>query len=237
MRKKPTLIVAGLVVAGIGGALGGTTTVGASAPVASAPTGGAIDCAAIASSFGGDLPESLATFYSAVNVSNSQIATADTPLTLFIPANSAFDKIPSNVLDSIVADSDLLTSILDYHLILDQALSSADLAAAGTETSAEGDPLTFAMSGDTLTINDGQAAVVCPDLEVQGAVIHVIDGVLTPPSLATAGSGCATGSSGPSSSGPASSAPASSTPSSAAPGSSVPCTSTPVSAAPSSSTP
>ena len=53
------------------------------------------------------------------------------------------------------------------------------------------------MSGDTLTINGGEAAVVCPDLEVQGAVIHVIDGVLQPPSLATAGSGCETGSSGP----------------------------------------
>ena len=88
------------------------------------------------------------------------------------------------------------------------------------------------MSGDTLTINGGEAAVVCPDLEVQGAVIHVIDGVLQPPSLATAGSGCATASSG-----PGSSTPASSTPSSAAPGSSVPCTSTPASAAPSSSTP
>ena len=100
MRKKPTLIVAGLVVAGIGGALGGASTVGASAPVASAPAGGEIDCAAIASSFGGEVPESLATFYSAVNSADiSQIATADTPLTLFIPANSAFDKIPSNVLD------------------------------------------------------------------------------------------------------------------------------------------
>ena len=228
MRKKPTLIVAGLVVAGIGGALGGASTVGASAPVASAPAGGEIDCAAIASSFGGEVPESLATFYSAVSAANSsQITSAEAPLTLFIPANSAFDKIPSNVLDSIVADADLLTSILDYHLILDQALSSADLAAAGTETSAEGDPLTFAMSGDTLTINGGAAAVVCPDLEVQGAIIHIIDGVLQPPSLSTAGSGCETGSSGPSSS----------TPSSAAPGSSVPCSSTPASAAPSSSTP
>ena len=109
MRKKPTLIVAGLVVAGIGGALGGASTVGASAPVASAPAGGEIDCAAIASSFGGEVPESLATFYSAVNAANSsQITSAEAPLTLFIPANSAFDKIPSNVLDSIVADADLL---------------------------------------------------------------------------------------------------------------------------------
>lgn len=130
------------------------------------------------------------------------------------------------MLDAIVADVDLLTSILDYHLILGQALTTADLAAAGTETTAEGGDLTFAMSGDTLTINDGEANVVCPDLDVQGAVIHVIDGVLQPPSLATAGSGCET----------ASSAGGSSTPSSAA-GSSVPCDSTPASAAPSSSTP
>ena len=100
MRKKPTLIVAGLVVAGIGGALGGASTVGASAPVASAPAGGEIDCAAIASSFGGEVPESLATFYSSGQRGGTARSPAPpAPLTLFIPANSAFDKIPSNVLD------------------------------------------------------------------------------------------------------------------------------------------
>jgi uncharacterized surface protein with fasciclin (FAS1) repeats len=223
MRRKPTLIAAGLT-AVLGGTLVGTGSASAatSAVATRAPGSATVDCAAIASSFGSAVPESITTFYDAVNASNSQVATADAPLTLFIPANSAFDKIPANVLDSIVADVDLLSTILDYHLILDEALTIADLAAAGTEPTAEGDTLTFAMSADVLTINGGQATTVCPDIAAEGAIIHVIDGVLQPPSLSAAASGCA----------PGSSSPSSSTPSTATAGSSVPCNSTPSTSTP-----
>ncbi len=153
-------------------------------------------------------------------------------MTLFIPDNAAFDKIPANVLDSILADGDLLATILDYHLILGQALTADALAAAGSEPTAQGDALTFAMSGDTLTINGGEAAAVCPDIEAQGAIIHVIDGVLQPPSLAMSAGGCAPGSSS-----PGSSTPGSSMSSMATTGSSMPCDSTPSSLDTRSSTP
>ena len=123
-------------------------------------------------------------------------------------------------------------TILDYHLILGQALTADTLAAAGTEPTAQGDTLTFAMSGDTLTINGGEAAAVCPDIEAQGAIIHVIDGVLQPPSLAMSAGGC-----GPGSSSPGSSTPVSSMSSMAATGSSMPCASTPGSSTPGSSLP
>ena len=139
MRKKPTLIVAGLTVAGAAGAFASTgsaiaSTAAPSHAAASAP----VDCAGIASSFGSQVPDSLTTFYDTVTASSSQIPKVDAPLTLFIPDNAAFDKIPANVLDSILADGDLLATILDYHLILGQALTADALAAAGSEPTARG---------------------------------------------------------------------------------------------------
>ena len=59
------------------------------------------------------------------------------PFTIFAPVNSAFDKIPTADLDTVLADTDLLTSILTYHVVPEQ-LSSADLVDAGTFTTVNG---------------------------------------------------------------------------------------------------
>ena len=53
------------------------------------------------------------------------------PFTIFVPVNSAFEKIPAADLDAVLADTDLLTSILTYHVVPEQ-LSSTELAEAGT---------------------------------------------------------------------------------------------------------
>ena len=64
-----------------------------------------------------------------------------------------------------------------------EQLSSADLAAAGTVTGLGGD-LTFAMDGDTLTVDagGGPANVVCADVPTANATVHIIDTVLMPAS-------------------------------------------------------
>ena len=59
------------------------------------------------------------------------------PFTVFAPVNSAFEKIPAADLEAVLADTDLLTSILTYHVVPEQ-LSSADLAEAGTVTTVNG---------------------------------------------------------------------------------------------------
>src|SRR5690606_33046813 len=89
-----------------------------------------------------------------------------------------------------------------------QNLGVADLVEAGSVESLGGDPVEFSLDGDTVVI-DGRAHVVCADLEIQGAMVQVLDGVLQPPSLAGAG---APGSSVPGSSVPGASVPASSVP-------------------------
>ena len=42
------------------------------------------------------------------------------PFTIFAPVNSAFAKIPKADLDEVLADKDLLTSILAYHVVPEQ---------------------------------------------------------------------------------------------------------------------
>ena len=56
------------------------------------------------------------------------------PFTIFAPTNSAFAKIPPADLDAVLADTELLTAILAYHVVPGEQLSSADLAEAGTVT-------------------------------------------------------------------------------------------------------
>ena len=131
----------------------------------------------------GDVPDDLSTFADIIaSAPENAIQSAESPVTLFIPANLAFDEIPANVLDSIVADEVLLASILDYHLIPGAALSAADLAAQGSAESAEGALLSFELDGDTLAINGGAATVLCSDIASDGDMIHIIDRVLQPPS-------------------------------------------------------
>ena len=65
------------------------------------------------------------------------------PFTVFAPNNEAFAAVPAADLDAILADTDLLTDILTYHVIAGESLSSADLVEAGSVATVEGGELTF----------------------------------------------------------------------------------------------
>ena len=108
----------------------------------------------------------------------------DGPFTIFAPANSAFEKIPAEDLDAVLADPQgALTDILTLHVVQGEQLSSAELAAAGT-VDGIGGPLTFTTDGDTLTVDagGGAATVVCADVPTANATVHIIDTVLMPAS-------------------------------------------------------
>jgi transforming growth factor-beta-induced protein len=104
------------------------------------------------------------------------------PFTLFVPNNAAFEKIPQNVIDSILADSDLLNSILTYHVVSGEAVAPANLVAAGSIETANGAQLQITQEGDTISINGGEATVVCGSIPVANGFIYIIDTVLQPPS-------------------------------------------------------
>lgn len=146
---------------------------------------------------------------------DDQLAT-EGPFTIFAPSNAAVSEIPTNVLDSMLADPALLDSILSYHIVVGEALPS-DMLVGELETL--NGALTITAEGDTVVINGGEATVVCPDIVTANATIHVIDHVLQP----VDDTACPGGSTVPGGSAPESSAPMASTPDSSVPGSSVPC--------------
>jgi uncharacterized surface protein with fasciclin (FAS1) repeats len=105
---------------------------------------------------------------------------SDGPFTIFAPYNDAFAAIPAEDLDAILADTDLLTSILTYHVVAGESLDAQALADNGTVTTVNGAELTVATAGDTITVNG--ANVICGNVQTANATVHIIDTVLVPAS-------------------------------------------------------
>ncbi len=101
------------------------------------------------------------------------------PFTIFAPFNDAFAAIPADDLDAILADTDLLTSILTYHVVAGVSLDAQELVDAGTVTTVNGADLTIAATDDTITVN-GVAMVICGNVQTANATVHIIDTVLVP---------------------------------------------------------
>lgn len=104
-------------------------------------------------------------------------------ITVFAPANSAFAKIPSSTLNSVLANKAELTKILTYHVVSGR-LSPSELA--GTHKTLEGSDLTVSGSGESFTVTGGSASnkanVVCGDVQTANATVYIIDTVLMPAS-------------------------------------------------------
>ena len=105
------------------------------------------------------------------------------PFTVFAPTDAAFANLPEGTLDAVLADTDLLTAILTYHVVGSTALST-DLSDGMTVTTLNGADVTVTIDMDmNVFINDAQVTVA--DLEADNGVVHVIDAVLLPPAPVT----------------------------------------------------
>lgn len=98
-------------------------------------------------------------------------------LTVFAPTDDAFGKIPKKDLNGVLADKDLLTTILTHHVIAGQ-LSPDQVA--GTHETLAGDKLTVEGSGEAFTVGKENAAVLCGNIPTANATVYVIDSVLMP---------------------------------------------------------
>ena len=101
------------------------------------------------------------------------------PFTIFAPTNDAFAAIPEADLNAILADQELLTSILTYHVVGGESLDMASLAEAGSITTVNGADLSIAAVGDLIEVN-GVAATICGNVQTANATVHIIDTVLVP---------------------------------------------------------
>lgn len=97
---------------------------------------------------------------------------AEGPFTVFAPTNDAFAALPQTVVDYLTANTELLTRVLNYHVV-----PAADIA-AGAVASVEGGELNIVM--DETGTHVDNATVVTPDVAASNGVVHVIDTVLMP---------------------------------------------------------
>lgn len=96
--------------------------------------------------------------------------------TVFAPTDDAFAKIDPATIETLKTDSDLLTSILTYHVVPGQA---APDAVAGEHKTVQGANLTVTGAGNDLKVND--AGLVCGGVKTANATVYMIDTVLMPP--------------------------------------------------------
>jgi hypothetical protein len=97
---------------------------------------------------------------------------------IFAPTDAAFAKLSN--LDAILDNANLLTLILQYHVVPGKFLAS-DLTDGQVLTTLASRTLTVSASADgTVTLNGGAAEIVLTDIEGSNGVVHGISDVLIP---------------------------------------------------------
>jgi uncharacterized surface protein with fasciclin (FAS1) repeats len=103
-------------------------------------------------------------------------------LTVFAPTDCAFAALDPATLDAALADpTGLLTTVLGFHVVPGDQLSSDDLATTSELETFTGEVLPVSTDGGTVTVGE-QAEVVVPDIQTADATVHLIDSVMLPPS-------------------------------------------------------
>ena len=101
-------------------------------------------------------------------------------ITVFAPANSAFEAMDQDTLKKALGDpSGLLTKVLTMHVV-GEKLTPENLAGEH-ETLNKDQKITVEGSGEDFTVN-GDAKVVCGNVQTANATVYIIDGVLLPKS-------------------------------------------------------
>ena len=115
---------------------------------------------------------------------DATLSDEDGEFTVFAPTDDAFAALPEGALDALLADTDQLSNILLYHVIVDTVVSAetAGSLAGSTQVMANEAKLAITLRGESLYLNE--SLVTSADVEASNGVIHVIDAVLAPVAIA-----------------------------------------------------
>jgi transforming growth factor-beta-induced protein len=107
-------------------------------------------------------------------------------ITVFAPTDAAFAKIPKPTLDAILADKALLTKILTYH-VSGRVITAEQIlnAGSGTIRTLAGERIRFVAKDGKVVLNE-TVMVTATNIKASNGIIHVLDAVLIPPSVANA---------------------------------------------------
>lgn len=105
--------------------------------------------------------------------------------TIFAPSNEAFGELQAEVVECLRRPENVasLTYLLTYHGV-QGSLSSGDLV-SGSVKSLNGESVELVVPDGGGVFLNGMTTVVLPDVQASNGVLHVIDGVLLPPSWDT----------------------------------------------------
>ncbi len=103
------------------------------------------------------------------------------PFTVFAPTDDAFAALPEGLVDCLLLEEnvDALTAILTYHVVAGEVMST-DLT-DGPVATVQGEDIAVDVT-DGVVLNE-TVTVAAADVDASNGVIHVIDGVLVPPSI------------------------------------------------------
>ena len=117
----------------------------------------------------------------AANLGDSLNSAQD--VTVLAPANPAFEAVPADALNALLADTPQLTAVLTHHVIQGR-LAPDELA--GTHTTLNNDEVTIEGSGEDFsiaaegTVVGMEASVICGNVQTANATVYIIDQVLKP---------------------------------------------------------
>lgn len=127
----------------------------------------------------------LSTLVSAVKAAGLvETLQGDGPYTVLAPTNDAFAKLPAGTLDSLLLpeNKDQLTSVLTYHVISGDVMSS-QLTNGQVVPTVQGQNLTVEITDGKVYFIDakgGKAMVITADVDTSNGTVHIIDSVLLP---------------------------------------------------------
>ena len=103
------------------------------------------------------------------------------PFTVFAPTDAAFAALPPGTVENLLKpeNKSQLVAILTYHVV-PGAVTSADVVKLTEAKTVNGNTVAVHTTGKSVMVNN--AHVVTTDIAASNGVIHVIDGVLLPPS-------------------------------------------------------
>jgi len=103
----------------------------------------------------------------------------DGPFTVFAPTNDAFEAA-SDLIATLSANE--VSEVLQYHAAA-QELLSGDLSDGQTITTVQGEDITVNIDGEGNVTLNGSVNVIDVDRQGTNGTVHIIDGVLVPPSF------------------------------------------------------
>jgi uncharacterized surface protein with fasciclin (FAS1) repeats len=103
--------------------------------------------------------------------------------TVFAPTDDAFAALPEGTVESLLADPQgALTDVLTYHVV-DGVVPAETVVGLDSATTLLGEDISIMVVEDEVVLNEINK-VIATDIEASNGMIHVIDGVLLPPSSA-----------------------------------------------------